>query len=136
MFSQDFRKEILSKEPLHAAYNETNAPIYITCIELQITRGLPEHKDEVDATNQRWNKLKSDVDERDKDLDDTSKNLSELEDKLKPIEALVDEVKNLVKDPVLVGADVEKGKEAKDHTQVSVSIPFALLYASLTPLNV
>lgn len=104
---------------MHAAYNNTNDPIYITCTELQITRGLPELKDEVDSTNKRWDNLNANLDERDKDLDDAIKKIGDLEEKLKPIEAAVDEVQKLIKDPVLIGADVHKGKEAKENTQVN-----------------
>lgn len=85
---------------------------------MQITRGLPEHKDQVDATNQRWDKLNADLDERENDLDDALKHLGVIEEKLKPIEAVVEEAQKLVKDPVLIGADIEKGKEAKKNTKV------------------
>lgn len=119
---QDFRNEVLSKKPLHEDYNNTNEPIYVTCKELEITRGVPELKDEVDGTNERWDKLNASLDDREKELEDAKKKLDELDEKLKPISELVDEAQKLVKDPVTVGADVEKGKEAKEDANVSLSI--------------
>uniref|UniRef100_A0A7M5V1J7 Uncharacterized protein n=1 Tax=Clytia hemisphaerica TaxID=252671 RepID=A0A7M5V1J7_9CNID len=112
---EEFRKEVESKKPLHTDYNNTNDPIYITCKQLDITRGVPELNDEVDATNGRWDKLNADLDDRQKELDEANKKLDELDEKLKPISELVDDVQKLVKDPVTVGSDVEKGKEAKNN---------------------
>jgi len=117
---QDFKNDVLSKKPTHKAYNDTNDPIYVTCKELEITRGVPELRDEVDTTNKRWDKLNADLDERQRDLDDANAKLDEIQEKLKPIEEIVDEVQKLVKDPITVGADVEKGKEAKAETEVSI----------------
>ena len=117
---QEFRKEVESKKPLHTDYNNTNEPIYITCKQLDITRGVPELNDEVDDTNARWGKLSACLDDRQKELDDAHKKLDELDEKLKPISELVDEVQKLVKDPVTVGSDVEKGKEAKENVDVSL----------------
>ena len=87
---------------------------------MNITRGLPELKDEVDGTNKRWDDLNADLEERDKDLENALNKVGEIEEKLKPIEAVVDEVKGLVKEPVLVGANVDDGKKAKDQVQVCV----------------
>ena len=112
---------MLSKKPAHEAYNDTNDPIYVTCKELEITPGVAELHDEVDATNERWDKLNADLDERQKDLDEANAKLDEIQEKLKPIEEIVDEVKKLVKDPVTIGSDVEKGKEAKADTEVSIT---------------
>lgn len=63
--------------------------------------------------------MNADIDSRQKELDDAKEKLGELDEKLKPISELVEEAQKLVKDPVTVGADVEKGKEAKADADVS-----------------
>ena len=84
----------------------------------------------MDATNARWDKLNGSLGDRQQGLDDANKKLGELDEKLKPISKLVEEAQNLVKDPVPVGADVEKGKEAKVDANVS-SHKQALIYFPL-----
>lgn len=106
---------------MYENFKEVNNPVFVTCKELDITKGLPEQQDEVDAVDERWKKLNSDLDEREKNCEDVLKKLADCSDQLKPLEELVENTQNLVKSPVLFGADLEKGKEAKEKIKVDIT---------------
>ena len=90
----------------------------MTCAELDITKGLPELKDEINDTDERWRKLNEEAAQRERDCEEMLKKLADCSEKLKPIEEIVDKVKKLVKDPVTFGDNVEEGKQAKQHVKV------------------
>ena len=103
---------------MYNGYIQSNAPVFVTCKELNIKRGILEQQDEVDATNERWRKLNAELQDRENECEDILKRLADCSDKLKPVEELLDASRNLCKSPPLFGVNIEKGRKTKIRVKV------------------
>lgn len=116
---QEFINDVKNHEPLYNDYHETNDPIFVTCKEINLTKGVPEFKDEIDETDSRWKKLNGELENRLTNCNDILKRLSDCSEKMRPMESLLDEIKDLMKAPTRFGDDVGKGKDVKDKIKVA-----------------
>ena len=117
--TQEFINDVQNHEPLYNGYHETNDPIFVTCKELNLTKGVPEFKDEIDETDSRWKKLNGELENRLINCNDILKRLSDCTEKMRPMESLLDEIKDLMKAPTRFGGDVGKGKDVKEKIKVA-----------------
>ena len=80
--------------------------------------GVDEISSDITDFNERWNKLKVFVDERDQQIDKLEDSVANVTKELKPVEELMDEIESFVSRPLYFGDDVSKGKEMQEKIDV------------------
>ena len=72
--------------------------------------GVDDIANETENLRERWNTLKTFVDERDQQIDKLEESVASVAKELKPMEELICEIETFVSRPVQFGDDVTKGR--------------------------
>ena len=120
--TQKFKDDVHEHESLFYNYRETNDPIYITCKELQINKGLPDIQEEVRVTEKRWQQLNQEVEQREWDIGNVLERVEECKKRLQPLQEVVTHVKHMLTHPRPFGDDLEEGRKEIDKVQVRLFV--------------
>lgn len=86
---KEFENDITRNEPTHKEFNSSADDLFEKCTETGVSRDVPFIKDEVQQTNDRWEKLKA-------GFDDVNRNSAELDKLLKDFEGAVQPVEECI----------------------------------------
>ena len=80
--------------------------------------GVDDISNDTEQFRERWNKLRTFVDERDQQIDRMESSVASVAKELQPMEELISEIETFVSQPISFGDDAREGKSLLDQIDV------------------
>ena len=117
---KDFEKQVKKNEPARDDLNNKASSLLDQCNQNDVKRDVPYVKDEVQQTNERWDRLVADLDTVKRDAEQLKTLVEDLEKARQPVEECIDAVEQtLDEEPPLDLDDIDALKNYKDHLDAS-----------------
>ena len=112
---KEFENLVKKNEPMHEELNENATSLLDECSENDIKRDVPYVKDEVQQTNERWDRLVADLDTVKKDTEQLMDLVDDLKKAREPVEECIEAVEQTLEEqPPLDFDDIDAVKNYKD----------------------
>ena len=89
---KEFQRDVVKNQPVHQDYNTGANNLLKRCTEVDVTTDVPFIKDEVQQTNDRWDKLRAGVDDVNKGTVELNKAVKEFERAREPVEECIEAI--------------------------------------------
>lgn len=86
---KSFQQDVVKNQPVHQDYNTSATNLLKKCGEVDVTTDVPFIKDEVQHTNDRWDKLRAGIDDVNSDSAKLNKSLKDLQKAREPVEECI-----------------------------------------------
>ena len=117
---KDFENHVKKNEPTRDELNDNAATLLDECTQNDVKRDVPYVKDEVQQTNERWDRLVADLDTVKKDTEQLKTLVDDLEKAREPVEECIEAVKQTLEEEAPLDLDdIDALKTYKDNLDAS-----------------